>query len=591
MKQLSIRQYVEWLTLIPLLIMATGLETYFLHDRSVALDSDLMERGKLIARQLASSSEYGVFSNNKLFLQNIAQGVLQQPDVRGVIILNAASESLIETGELSYEAGNQADDANLAMSEHSRQTGQTRFSKVIELVNLQTPVFINSGSLWFYQPIISAQVALDDLGIKPAAQQVGGVIVEMNRARTESLKSQTLWVTIGATGLFLMLSFYLVYRASQRITFPIRELSDAVQKIGAGHLETRVSVSTHVAELSTLARGINDMAVQLKQESVTLHQQVEEATRLAAIAFESHEGMMVTDANGVIMRVNSAFTRMTGYMDKDAVGRTPRLLKSGHHDTDFFAAIWESVRRTGSWQGEIWNRNKNGATYPAWATITEVKREDGRIAYYVATYTDITSRKAAENEIKNLAFYDALTQVPNRRMLIDRLSLAMAASKRTGRYGAVMFLDLDNFKPLNDQYGHAVGDLLLVEVARRLISCVREVDTVARFGGDEFVVMLSELDVDKAESIMQASVVAEKIRVILAEPYELPIQQNGLATNNVYHHCTSSIGVVMFINHDASPGTVLTWADMAMYKAKRDGRNLIRFYEQCVLLVSPPKIN
>jgi diguanylate cyclase (GGDEF)-like protein/PAS domain S-box-containing protein len=321
------------------------------------------------------------------------------------------------------------------------------------------------------------------------------------------------------------------------------------------------------------------MTAQLQRESVTLHQQVEEATRLAAIAFESHEGMMVTDANGVIVRVNSAFTKMTGYTDKDAVGKTPKLLKSGHHDADFYAAIWESVQITGSWQGEIWNRNKNGAMYPAWATITEVKREDGRVAYYVATYTDITSRKAAENEIKNLAFYDVLTQVPNRRMLIDRLSLAMAASKRTGRYGAVMFLDLDNFKPLNDKYGHAVGDLLLIEVARRLNSCVREVDTIARFGGDEFVVMLSELDVDKSESITQAGIVAEKIRVILAEPYELSVHPNSTAENIVHHYCTSSIGVVMFVDHEASPDAILTWADLAMYKAKREGRNLIRFYE------------
>jgi len=575
LKQFSIRQYVEWLTLIPLLIMAVGLETYFLHDRFVDLDSGLMERGKLITRQLASSSEYGVFANNEPFLQNIAQGVLQQPDVRGVIILNAAAESLIEAGKFSSAAEDDAGDA----AGRSGQIGLKLTTKVKGLVNLQTPVLVSDDSVWIYQPIIPVQVALDDLGVKPAVQQVGAVIIEMSRSRTEKLKSQMLWATLGVTGLFLMFSFYLVYRASLRITAPIRELSNAVQKIGAGNLETHVSESAHVAELSILARGINDMTAQLQQESLILHQQVEEATRLAAIAFESHEGMMITDANGVIMRVNSAFTRMTGYTDKEAVGRTPGLLKSGYHDAEFFAVIWESVRRTGSWQGEIWNRNKNGATYPAWITITEVKRGDGRIAYYVATYTDITSRKAAENEIKNLAFYDALTQLPNRRMLIDRLNLTMATSKRSGRYGAVMFLDLDNFKPLNDKYGHAVGDLLLIEVARRLISCVREVDTVARFGGDEFVVMLSELDVDKAESITQASVIAEKIRVILAEPYELSIQQNGPEENDVCHYCTSSIGVAMFVNHEAGPETILAWADMAMYRAKRDGRNSIRFYE------------
>ena len=579
MKQFSIRQYVEWLTLIPLLIMAVSLETYFLHDRAFELDRELMERGELIARQLASSSEYGVFSNNQLFLQNIANGVLQQPDVRGVIIMNAASESLIETGEMSYSAENAADDAKPAMSGQASQIGQTRFSKVKGSVNPQTPVFSNNKSLWIYQPILPVQVAVEDLGVKPAAQQVGAVIIEMNRARTENLKSQMLWLTIGATGLYLMVSFFLVYLVSRRITTPICELSDAVQAIGKGRLETRVSASTHVIELSSLARGINDMTARLQQENVSLHKQMEEATRIAAIAFESHEGMVVTDADGVIIRVNSAFTKITGYTDLDAVGRTTSLLKSGHHDMDFYIAMWECISSTGSWQGEIWNRHKNGEIYPAWVTITGVKREDGKVAYYVATYTDITSRKAAENEIKNLAFYDALTQLPNRRMLIDRLSLTMAASKRSGQYGAVMFLDLDNFKPLNDKYGHAVGDFLLIEVARRLISCVREGDTIARFGGDEFVVMLSELDADKVESINQAGIVAEKIRVILAEPYVLSIQQNSSIANNVYHHCTSSIGVVMFVNHEVSPETILAWADMAMYKAKRDGRNSIRFYE------------
>jgi diguanylate cyclase (GGDEF)-like protein len=155
----------------------------------------------------------------------------------------------------------------------------------------------------------------------------------------------------------------------------------------------------------------------------------------------------------------------------------------------------------------------------------------------------------------------------------------MAASKRSGRYGALMFLDLDNFKPLNDKYGHGVGDLLLVEVARRIGSCVRETDTVARFGGDEFVVMLGELDEDKAESTAEASILAEKIRAILAEPYLLTIPQNGKAECLVEHHCTSSIGVVLFLNHEASQEDIVKWADMAMYQAKEDGRNLIRFFD------------
>jgi diguanylate cyclase (GGDEF)-like protein/PAS domain S-box-containing protein len=212
-------------------------------------------------------------------------------------------------------------------------------------------------------------------------------------------------------------------------------------------------------------------------------------------------------------------------------------------------------------------------------TIILFKDASGKLLSYDGVIKDITERKKTEEQIRNMAFYDSLTQLPNRRMLNDRLGQAMAASKRSGLYGALMFLDLDNFKPLNDTYGHDVGDLLLVEVARRLTGCVREMDTVARFGGDEFVVMFTELHTDKAESVIQAGVVAEKIRATLAEPYLLVQKQEGKAEVTIEHHCTSSIGVVLFIDHEASPGDIIKWADMAMYKAKDGGRNRYYFYE------------
>ncbi|MDO9012444.1 MAG: diguanylate cyclase [Gallionella sp.] len=305
----------------------------------------------------------------------------------------------------------------------------------------------------------------------------------------------------------------------------------------------------------------------------------EDALRIAATAFESQESMVITDINGVIMRVNQAFTETTGYTAEEAVGQTTRLLKSGRHDADFYREMWKIVQRDGKWQGEIWDRRKNGEIYPKLLTISAVKGRDGITTHYVGADHDITKRKAAEKEINNLAFYDSLTRLPNRRLLNDRLGKAMAASKRSGRYGAVMFLDLDNFKPLNDLHGHNVGDLLLIEVARRIASCVREMDTVGRFGGDEFVVLLSELDEGKAESITQAGIVAEKIRASLNDPYVLKVQYEGKAEIIVRHHCTSSIGVVMFVNHESGMEDILKCADMAMYQAKEAGRNLIRFYE------------
>ncbi|MFY9261152.1 MAG: GGDEF domain-containing protein [Gallionella sp.] len=188
--------------------------------------------------------------------------------------------------------------------------------------------------------------------------------------------------------------------------------------------------------------------------------------------------------------------------------------------------------------------------------------------------------RESENKIRKLAFYDTLTELANRRLMTDRLGQAMAAGKRSQRYGAVMFLDLDNFKPLNDSYGHDVGDLLLIEVAHRITRCVRETDTVARFGGDEFVVMIGELDADKERSRTQTAVIAEKIRAILAEPYLLIRKQVAAVNATVEHHCTSSIGVVLFLDHDATQEDILKWADIAMYQAKDAGRNRIRFFER-----------
>lgn len=311
---------------------------------------------------------------------------------------------------------------------------------------------------------------------------------------------------------------------------------------------------------------------------ITERKHAEESLRIAAVAFESQDGMMVTDANSVILQINHAFTEITGYRAEEIVGQTPRLFKSGRHNAVFYSEMWESIKHTGGWQGEIWDRRKNGEIYPKWLTITAVKSDDGTITHYVGAHTDISTRKAAEDVIKNMAFYDPLTQLPNRHLLNDRLSQAMAASNRSLYYGALMFLDLDNFKLLNDTHGHVAGDMLLIEVADRLNKCVREMDTVARFGGDEFVVMLKKLDANEAESISQVKIVAEKIRIALSEPYRLTIRHDGKTDITVEHHCTASIGVALFIDHEASQGDILKRADAAMYQAKETGGNLIRFH-------------
>jgi diguanylate cyclase (GGDEF)-like protein len=208
-----------------------------------------------------------------------------------------------------------------------------------------------------------------------------------------------------------------------------------------------------------------------------------------------------------------------------------------------------------------------------------IRDSAGKVARVVVVSQDITERRQLQDEVRQLAFHDPLTGLPNRRLLCDRLSQAMAASARSGAYGALMFIDLDHFKSLNDRHGHEVGDLLLVEAADRLRSCVREVDTVARFGGDEFVVVLSELAIDRSESLAQASVIAEKLRLALAQTYRLAVGAAGADCPTVEHRCTACIGVVLFNSQNTSHDEIFRGADAAMYQAKKDGPNLVRFFE------------
>ncbi len=290
---------------------------------------------------------------------------------------------------------------------------------------------------------------------------------------------------------------------------------------------------------------------------------------IAASAFEAQEGLMITDANGVILRVNRAFIDTTGYTAEEVVGQTPRILKSDRHNEDFYHTMWESITETGTWQGEVWDKRKNGEIYPKSLTISAVKDDNDVVTHYVGAFQDITERKVAEEKIKQLAFYDPLTQLPNRLMLLDRMQRALVLSARNGQKGAVLFIDLDNFKSVNDTIGHAMGDLLLQQVAERLNACIRESDTVARLGGDEFVVMLENLSDQLIGAAAEAELVGEKILAALSQTYQL--------STHVFRS-TSSIGTTLFIEAQHEAEELLKQADIAMYQAKKAGRNTQRFF-------------
>lgn len=279
MRRFGIRQQVAWLTLAPLLIMAISLESFFLHDRFSDMDQDLLERGELIAHQLAMSSEYGVFSNNQAFLQDSARGVLQQSDVRGVVILNPASETLASAGEISSTLKNTVTDAAMAVSNYPDQRKSSRFIKLKNDALILPNTRSDEQNLRIYHPIVPAQVELGSIGENPVIPTLGAVVVEISRLRTEELKTRMLWLTVLLTFLFLSIPFYLVYRAGLSITRPIRKLSEAVQAIGKGDLNIHISARTGINEINTLAQGMNEMAVQLHQERTILQQRIDDATQ------------------------------------------------------------------------------------------------------------------------------------------------------------------------------------------------------------------------------------------------------------------------------------------------------------------------
>jgi diguanylate cyclase (GGDEF)-like protein/PAS domain S-box-containing protein len=311
------------------------------------------------------------------------------------------------------------------------------------------------------------------------------------------------------------------------------------------------------------------MALELQDQTRRIEANTSEL-RVAATAFETQEAIMVTNEKREILRVNQAFTRITGYTAEDAKGKNPVMLKSERHDDQFYRDIWDTVARDKYWQGEVWNRRKNGEVYPEWCTITAVTNAEGQVTNYIGAFSDISRNKHDEEEIHNLAFYDPLTKLPNRRLMLERLSYMLNNSMRQNHHGAILFIDIDNFKTLNNTKGHDLGDLMLVEVAKRLKACVRIDDTVARLGGDEFVAILEGLGAEHAQAVAQVETVVRKILIALNQPYFLRDHE---------YHSSASVGINLFCDKKFALDELLKHADTAMYQAKASGRNNFCFFD------------
>lgn len=304
--------------------------------------------------------------------------------------------------------------------------------------------------------------------------------------------------------------------------------------------------------------------IAVKQDVTQKLKDIEEMRMASKIFANTLEGVLVTDFSGNIVFVNPSFEEITGYNKEEVLGKNPKILSSGKHDQIFYSKMWQALVENGKWQGEIWNRRKSGEVYPEWLTLTAIKDECGKTVQYAGILSDLTSRKNNEERIKHLAFHDALTNLPNRYLFLDRLTIVLAHAARHGEKVAVLFLDLDRFKDVNDTLGHAAGDQLLQEVGRRITACIRDEDTVARMGGDEFTVLLPNIEIEGVKDV------AGRILHVFSLPFLIEGQEL---------YISSSIGIEVASDQALDAETILRHADLAMYKAKENGKNRYWIYE------------
>lgn len=352
--------------------------------------------------------------------------------------------------------------------------------------------------------------------------------------------------------------------------------ADTFQQIGAVHKQMHLAARSLLIkaqqkerispdEYDALVELSNELRFLITALRRDLNQNKHITSRLMGKVFENaNEGVIITAPDTTIITVNRAFSEVTGYHPDEVIGQKPDILRSTRQSADFYQRMWEELKASGQWQGEIWNRNKQGEAYLEWLSIAAVKDEEGKLSHYVGIFSDITSEKENEERLHHLAHYDQLTNLPNRILFNDRLKQALALARRARNQVAVMFLDLDGFKAINDSLGHAAGDELLRQVAERLIDCLRESDTVARFGGDEFTIVLPEIDSEES-----VSKIARKITEEIAKPYDIDGNEASV---------TTSIGISLYPADGQQPHTLVQKADNAMYHAKRHGKNHHEFY-------------
>lgn len=565
MRRYGIEQQTLLAALIPILVMAILLESYFIFTHFADLDRSLLERSQLLSRQLASSSEYAVFSGNTILLKQNVESALSFDDVQSVVVFDAQARPLLESGR-----------------------GITRSREIDAAVPV--PLYQDKNVLQLYEPIMATQINLDGLVSAPVvSNKLGAVLIEISKQRLNQQKNEYMLFSLLFTFLAFAIAMILALKTARGISRPILQMHQTIRRIGEGDLETGKPAQYDINELNDLASGIGEMALQLLRDRELLETRIVEATdglrekkveieqahfekeklnenlavalsELQAIMEANPDILYVFNTKGELIQWNSSFEKFCGLTPGQMLTR---------HVTEFIARADRPVAvkgvadvfKTGSVTVEVHFVRHDGVLVPYLCNGVVLKNLSGEVIGFTGTGRDVSERKIAAEHIHHLAHYDILTDLPNRSLLSDRLHQAIMASKRENSHLALMFLDLDMFKYINDNLGHDMGDLLLKEAANRILGCLRESDTAARIGGDEFVVLLPSV-----ESVQTAMEVAEKIREAINVAFEIA----GHSLN-----ISSSIGVAVYPDHGSDEKTLLKNADTAMYLAKRNGRNTV----------------
>lgn len=436
----------------------------------------------------------------------------------------------------------------------------------------------------------------------PIAEQVTDIVQmlsisaksQMSEQVREAEESVTLyvWAMLIIMAMVALAAVLIARRRSQKFAKPIAELATAVQALARGNMNVAVE-ATGSYELESLGDYFKQMRKQLYMSRLALKeaneqleervkirtrelqeakdhlQENEERLRLAASVFKhSLEGVVITDPHGIIVDVNRAFSDILGYCAEEAIGKNPRFWIFGSHDKDFFKNMWRSLSETGQWRGEFWSRRKDGSIFPVWLNVNNVRNNNGQVTHYIGLFSDITNIKQSQEKLDHLAHHDPLTDLPNRLLLLERLTHAISRAERQKIHLAVIFFDLDRFKQINDNLGHSHGDLLLQLVSKRLSQTIRSDDTLARIGGDEFILLLE--GVKKTEAVAHT---AQKMLLLFEKTFNLEGHEVTIS---------ASLGVAIYPEDGNDPTSLLRNADAAMYRAKKTGRNNYQFYTQDV---------